>query len=274
MQPSKNDIIKQAISVVMGSLVRLMLKHGVTYGEFTQLAKSVFFSQGRRILAEESKAETASYLSVLTGLHRRDVTDFLKDTKQSGDKGESAGSTVAAILAKWLSDPAYVTEQDQPRTIPYSAADAPSFCHLVSDISKDIRPRAHADEMLRLGIVEKSGDDNLKLLTGAFIPTENFEQKLGYFKRNIGDHATAALENILSETPRFIDRSAYHGKLSPQAIAQLREIVEKDGMTLLKKTYRKAEELSLETPDGKDNNNRVIIGVYMYHEEKKIVESK
>jgi len=187
------------------------------------------------------------------------------------DKWTSLSTTSpgAAIIAEWISNPTYKGRGNQPRRLPYNSTNLnePSFTNLVAQVSKDIRPKAYLDELIRLGVVEMNDDEQVELLKQAFIPSEDFEQKLGFFVHNVGDHMAAASANMLGEGEAFLERSAFYDRLSQTDIALLKKTAEKKGMELLKHLYQQAEDQVAQRKGKKlpPANRRMTFGIYFYH---------
>lgn len=62
-----------ALRRVMRPLVRLMLRKGVTYTMFADLLKEVFVDVAHREFRLDGTVPTDSRVSLLTGVHRKDV---------------------------------------------------------------------------------------------------------------------------------------------------------------------------------------------------------
>eukprot|EP01038_Epipyxis_sp_PR26KG_P001938 gene1938-2746_t len=58
---------------VLQPLVRLLLRNGVTYTVFAAALKRVFLAAAQQELASRGMAQTDSAVSLLSGVHRRDV---------------------------------------------------------------------------------------------------------------------------------------------------------------------------------------------------------
>lgn len=272
MPHEKKKLLKDAFVKLMRPLVRLMLAHGVTYRDFCDIGKSVFFEAGKDIVAKDNTKPTASRLSILTGLHRKDVTAFIQQKEMvEGLSPKKPLPVGAAIVAKWTSHHHYLEDDGRPKALPYSAEhpDAITFTGLVESISKDIRPRTYADELKRLGLVAEDEKGHVYLQADAFIPASEFAEKLQMMVKNVGDHIAAASENVENNPAPFFERSAFHSRLSADDILMLKDMLRTDGMTLLRALYKRADELSSEAaPDSQYKNRRVTIGLYMYDEEK------
>lgn len=269
MEQDKRDILKNALVQVLAPLARLLMQHGIGFREFGDLMKQAYFQAGQELLRADGQKENLSRLAVLTGLHRKDLAAFTTENDSSVDikRPRSVG---AALIATWITNPDYLDPKGQPLPLTYQSVDPKekSFTKLVADISKDVRPRPHLDDLLRLGLVDET-DGMITLKSEAFVPSNDFTAKLGYFERQLHDHLSAAAANLTNSPPPFFDRSAHHKGLSAEDINALRAIVDHDGMGLLKKIYAEAESRIVTNKDGQTDHHqgkhRMSLGIYMYH---------
>ena len=70
---SQPSLVLDRVLRVMQPLVRLLLRNGVTYTVFAAALKRVFLDGARQELAARGMAQTDSAVSLLCGVHRRDV---------------------------------------------------------------------------------------------------------------------------------------------------------------------------------------------------------
>ena len=266
--PTKKELINKMIERVMHPFVRVLLRYGVTLHELTDATKKIFFEEGVRLLEDQETKVTHSQLSVLTGLHRKDITTFMAPGQTAPQQvSHKVYSSGAAVVAEWTTNPRYLDASHHPMPLPYTAqGDALSFKLLVEGVSKDIRPKAHLAELLRLGIAKLTHDDKIELEHDAFVPSTDLTEKLSMFSRTIGDHMSAATANVTTEPAPYFDRMAFHGNLSEDDVVALRKIVDDDGMALIKKIYRQAETRSTQTVSGQPAKKRLSFGIYFFHE--------
>ncbi len=260
---SGNTALIEAIQRLLRPLVRLLLAKQITYTYLISLLKPLFVDVAVTEFKLEGKQQTDSRLSLLTGVHRKDIRRFLDEPKI--DLTPPANVSLGArLVARWNGESDYLNEQELPMSLPrFMQADgSPSFERLVSEESKDIRSRVVLDEWLRLGLVEIDANDFVSLRTGAFIPEQGSEEKLYYLGRNVRDHIESAVHNVLDETPPFLERSVYSDGLSPKAIEELAKMAESMSMDVLRAVNKRAQELK-KTSSG-NQKNRMTLGVYFY----------
>jgi hypothetical protein len=249
-------------------LLRLLLAKGVTYPYLANLLKELYVEVASRHFQIEGKAQTDSRLSLLTGVHRKDIRR-LAHASEVADTPPANVSLGARLIARWCGDPGFLDEQRQPRALPRQGE--VSFDRLVAAESTDIRARAVLDEWLRLGIVEIDASDQVRLISDAFVPKKGFDEKAYFLGRNLHDHIAASAHNMLEQMPPLLDRSVYYGRLSSAAVAELAQLAEKLGMEALLAINRRARELrdlsDAATPaDDTDARQRMTFGIYFFNE--------
>lgn len=259
--------LSTALRKVLRPLVRLLLAKGVTYPYLLNLLKTIFVDVGSQEFSVKGKRPTDSRLSVLTGVHRKDVRR-LAGQPPDAQAAPAHVSFGARLVARWCGDTNYLDENGVPLPLPRLASRDffVSFERLVAEESKDIRARAVLDEMLRLGIVHLDDEDRVVLRSGAFVPERGAEEKLYYFGRNVHDHMAAATHNVLDGKPAMLERSVYSDGLDAAGVAELAALSERLGMEALHAINRRARELR-EQSAGATPSRRMTFGIYFFQEE-------
>jgi hypothetical protein len=255
-----------ALKRLLRPLVRLLLAKGITYPYLCGLLKTLFVDVAAHDFPLKGKRQTDSRLSLLTGVHRKDVHRFMNQPRDTGAAPANV-SFGARLVARWCGEADYLDESGEPLPLPRLAgADGgPSFERLVADESKDIRARAVLDEWRRLGLVTVDGEDRICLRTGAFVPEEGFEEKAYFLGRNVRDHLAAATHNVLDGKPPFLERSVYSDGLNEAATAELAALSERLGMNALRAINRRARALRADSAND-PAVRRVTFGVYFFSE--------
>lgn len=262
--PSPPPSLVKALRHVLRPIVRIMLAKGIGYGYLSDLLKEIFVDVAEKDFALENKAQTDSRISVLTGVHRKDVRRLRAQIYEpnAAPPGVSLGMRV---VSAWGTPP-YVDEAGLPAPLPRlpSKGGELSFDGMVASVSKDIRARALLDEWLRLGVVRLDDEDRVILDSSAFIPSSSFDDKAFYFGHNLHDHAAAAVSNLMGEHSPFVERSVHHGTLSAETVAALGKEAERGGMRLLHALNRKAVDAKENPPTPTETPQRFTFGVYFY----------
>lgn len=269
---SPSPALVLALRQVLRPLVRVMLAQGITLPFLTELLKSLLVEVAEQDFRIGNKPVTDSRVSLLSGVHRKDVNRLRRTGPAAHDKVPSAVSLGGQLAAQWLGNPLYVDEQGQPKALAryISEAGAQSFEGLVAGVNSDIRSRVVLDEWLRLGVVHMDEQRRVCLNTQAFVPAKGFDEKAFYFGHNLHDHAAAAAHNLLGQEPPFMERSVHYSKLSSQSVGLLAAQAQELGMQALlavNKTAMELEKLDAASPDAAQQ--RMTLGVYFYSQSAK-----
>jgi hypothetical protein len=259
-------VLTRALRALLRPLVRLLLSRQITYPALTSLLKAVYVEVADEDFELPDKRQTDSRVSLLTGIHRKEVSRLRGETPTE-DEAPASVSLGALILAHWVGVAAFQGADNKPMPLSRLAREdgVPSFETLVQSVSKDIRPRAVLDEWLRLGLAHVDENQCVCLNVEAFIPESGFEEKAYYFGRNIRDHIAAGAHNLEGGGDPFIDRSVYYSQLTEASTRELAELAERVGMDAMHAVNRRA--IELQERDAGENHEpprRMNFGVYFY----------
>jgi len=259
------EALTRAIEKLLRPLVGLLLEHGLTYTWLTGVLKRIYVDVADKEFALNAKKQTDSRITLLTGVHRKDVRRFRESPLEDAPPPASV-YLGAQLVALWTSDEQFLDSEGNPAPLSRLSHDdgIASFEDLVTSVSKDIRPRAVLDEWMRLGVVEIDDVDRVCLKQEAFIPSQGFEEKAFYLGRNIHDHLAATRHNVQGETPPFMERSVYYDDLTPDSVDKLSVLSEQEGMRALKKINASARKLQIQDKNSIDARYRMNFGIYFF----------
>ena len=264
-----------ALRKALRPVVHLMLARGITFGYLSELIKSLMVEVAVKDFQLTARETTDSRVSLLTGVHRKDVFRLRRGAPAQGEGMPDVMPFGAQLVAQWLGQPQYLDERGQPKPLARYASEGgtQSFEGLVAGVNSDIRSRVVLDEWLRLGIVQLDDARRVCLNTQAFVPTKGFDELAFYFGHNLHDHAAAAAHNLMGLKPPFMERSVHYTGLDADAIQKLAAQAEELGMKALvavNKTALKAisTESRLDQSDSKVQSGapgqRMTFGIYFY----------
>lgn len=266
--PSPSPALARALRRALRPLVRLMVARGFTLPYLVELLKSLLVEVADREFRIDNKSPTDSRVSLVTGVHRKDVGRLRQNMEREGHEVPAVVSLGARLVALWQGSAPYLDENGEPLPLPrfVSEGGRASFEGLVASINSDIRSRVVLDEWLRLGLVQLDGDRRVCLNAEAFVPAEGSDEKAFYLGHNLHDHAAAAAHNMLGGNPPFLERSVHYVSLSPAAIQTMAKQAEVLGMKALLAVNKTALAQEPKATDDVAPRQRMTFGIYFYSE--------
>jgi hypothetical protein len=219
--PQAGQAVLNGVLQVMRPLARLLLRHGIGYPVLAAGLKKVFLDAARDELAERDMPATDSAVTLLCGVHRRDVrllTRLAPNHQRQATAAQPLG-LAGALLATWLADPRWRGDGSATRALP--RAGEQGFDALAASLSQDIRPRALLDELLRLGLATEAPDGQVALAAAGFAPRGDLAAMAAQMAANLHDHAAAAVANLAGEA-NHLEQALYVDELGPESVQQLR----------------------------------------------------
>src|SRR5688572_31978639 len=149
----------------MQPLVRILIRNGVSFGELAEVLKNVFVEVAARDFPIEERKTSRSRIAIITGLTRKEVAKQEEILRSGGAlQVVSNLNRIARVLAGWYSDPDFTGPYGLPLELPFESAASTSFTELVRRHSGDMAARAMLDEMMRVGLVQRTAAGAFKVL--------------------------------------------------------------------------------------------------------------
>lgn len=208
---------------VMRPLARSLLRVGIGYKEFSEIAKMAFVDVAFGEYGIRGRRTNVSRVSVLTGLSRRDVARMRQRIAAVGPAELTVRSKAPDVLHFWQADPDFVSIEGRARDIPFTGEDI-SFCELVKRYAGDLPPGALFKELKRVGAITELPTRLLRLEKSYFIPDAYEERLLFSLQRSVKGLLSTLAHNCNNErdTPGRIERYVYSERLSRAQIELLR----------------------------------------------------
>ncbi|MEM8811010.1 MAG: DUF6502 family protein [Pseudomonadota bacterium] len=266
---ARTRAFSKAIQGLLRPQVKALIAQGITAPALYRLIKQIYVEVAEQEFRLGDERPTDSRISMLTGVHRRDVRDFRDPDRSQRDEAEQKVTTIATVLGRWLADPETTDGDGRPLPLPRSAKDGPSFEALVQSVSRDIRPRTVLDELVRQNLVEiDPKDSRVHVRTDAFLGPGDADQKVYFFAENVGDHIAAAVDNLLTEEPRFMERAVFYNRLRAESVDEIEDLARDLGTDLLVRLNRLANERQAEDMTVPEGTERFRFGVFFYREDE------
>jgi hypothetical protein len=258
---------------MLAPLVRLLVASGVTYPQFTAALKTSFLRAAHAELEQVSKKVTDSAVSLLSGVHRKDVRALTSDGVLNARRFDRMQSLPDEIFTRWTNDPNYLDVDGLPKLLPMRGRtpDEPSFEQLTQSVSRDFHPRSILDELVRLGLADVQAD-TVRLRQYTYVPQEDFDKTLRYVRANIADHLAAASQNLRfvqkGKHGPFLEQSLYADELSVESVAELHRLARRIWESALRRMFALANERARIDEQGAPGSQvmRLRFGTFFYSE--------
>ncbi len=216
--------LSAAVLRILRPLVRILLRHGVSYGSFADLAKWVYVDIATREFTMPGRKQSVSRVSVITGLTRKEVNRVQQLPRPDDETTAETYNRAARVIGGWLHDVDFLDSQQQPA--PLAFENGPNaFTELVKRYSGDVPARAILDELLRVGAVEREEDGRIKLVAHAYIPAGSEVDKLHILGTDAGALISTIDHNITPDIAvPFFQRKVAYDNLPDEALAAFRAL--------------------------------------------------
>jgi hypothetical protein len=262
MSNSLNHALSTAVLRLLRPLVRVLLKHGIAYGTFAELARKAYVEEGFAGGAETGKRATISSVSALTGLTRKE-TKRLRELEVVDDESSSQRySRAIRVISGWTRDPRFQTSAGEPAVLPRDGEQG-SFAALVKEFSGDIPPAAMLSVLETSGTVSV-GEPGVTLMKKAYIPTQTPLEKINILGTDVAELIDTIGHNL--EAPpadlRF-QRKVSNVLLHPDAEPAFRELSTRKSQLLLEEYHSWLSSHEIDPDVDSDVEPRsVAVGIY------------
>lgn len=269
----KEKALAKAIKTMLKPLVKLLISQGITYIGLLEMLKRTYVEVAEESFSLKNKRQTDSRISLLTGVHRKEVKRIRSELDTPLTEQEIKASKSAQMMALWTGHQAFLNVQGHPAPLYRNACDGePSFETLVHSVSKDKHPRSVLDEWLNQSIVIINTDGKIQLNEAGYVPSEDFEEKLFFAGKNIGDHLAVVAHNLAGETPPLFDRAVYYHNLTPESVKTLENQAKEKMMQILTEINQQASQYQEQDKGKEEAKASMHLGAYFHKNIQKIPE--
>jgi hypothetical protein len=203
------QILLSATASILKPLIKMLIRYGIGYAAFTDLAKHVYYEVGKNDFAIPGKKQTASRISTLTGLSRKEVARLEALPPRQGTLDASRINRAARVISGWVRDKEFQTGKQEPADLPFEG-DTKSFSALVKRYSGDITARTIADELLRIDAISMAPDGLIHLNIRAYVADSSDADKIVILGTDVNRLIQTIDHNLTNpDAPYFQRKVAY-----------------------------------------------------------------
>lgn len=266
MSESLQQALSAAILRLLAPLVRVLLRHGMAYGSFAELARKAYVDEAFRQLEASGQRPTVSGASALSGLTRKE-TKRLREQELVGDE-ESARrySRAIRVISGWISDPRFQTGAGAPAVLPMDGEER-SFSALVRKYSGDIPPAAMLSVLESSGTVEVE-EHGVTLHARAYLPSATPSEKLEILGVDVAELIATIDHNLaVPRGQRYFQRKVSNVRVHPDALQEFRALSDRKSQELLEEYHRWLVNHEIQPEQEGVAPHYVAVGIYYTQDE-------
>ena len=257
---------------VLRPLIRVILRNGMSFNAFSNIAKQVYVSVAMQEFGIPGKKQTISRVSILSGLSRKEVQSVL--ARIASTKGDDASyeryNRAARVIAGWVRDRDFLDSAGNPLALNQDDGDV-SFNLLVRRHSGDVPARAILDELLRVGAVERLEDGRIRLVSRAYIPRTSDLDKLEILGTDTADLIHTIDHNLQhGAADPFFQRKVMYDNLPVEAIGAFRALATEPAQGLLEKMDQWLSQHDRDVNPSVNGTGRMRAGIGIYYFEENL----
>ena len=255
--------ISASVLRLLRPLVRILLRNGVAYGSFAEMARKVYVDVAFAEFVPVGKKQTVSRVSAMTGMTRKEVKRLL-DMEGPGDAAtQERFNRGIRVISGWLHDKRFHDVGGKPADLPLDGKHN-SFASLVKEYSGDIPTKA------MLGMLEEAGNvrqvkGKVRLIRHAFVPGNDPVNMLQILGTDVGE-LIATIDHNLTAGPDdlLFQRKVAYDSIDPAAISKLKKMSFKKAQALLEQLDSLYARHELDEGAG-ERGKYISLGIY-FHE--------
>lgn len=264
-----------AVLKLLRPLARILLRNGVSFSTFSDLAKWIYVDVAAREFGIEGRKQSTSRVSVITGLSRREVMRVRKLPRPDVTASTERHNRAARVIAAWRRESDFLDAKGKPALLPMEGRGA-TFSELVKRFSGNVPPRAILDELIHVGAVERRKDGKIALITRAYIPRNIDAHKLNILGTDVQHLVSTIDHNLKSETTEpLFQRKVSYDNLPDDVLPKFRKLFANRAQALLESADRWLAQRDRDvTPTVKGpGSNRAGFGIFFFEESNSEKES-
>ncbi len=172
-----------ALRRVLRPIVRILIRAGIRFDEFAELARGVYVESAIRDGLDHATNLTRARISVVTGVPRYQVDYYIENGAALPTASPTLAGVAVEVLQKWHTDPFYVGPYGIPLELEFEiSTGGRGFRALVAMVNPNVSAGIVLEELLRVGSVIYSGEKYFRAVSRYFMMPEAMSpQQMEYF---------------------------------------------------------------------------------------------
>lgn len=225
MSDTFRDAAEGALRTMLRPIVRFWVNRMGSIQRFSGILKELFVEVAVEEMNKRSEQITISRISVMTGLHRTDVSRIYRGEVE---QVQSIPDVVTRVIGLWEQSREFTGTDGKPKILSVKGRKS-EFAKLVAAVSKSIGPASVLYELERSGSVVRR-EEGVELTHAMARWTGDFERSINLASRNAATMFASIEENIreANDIPHYFIRTEYDNVLVKK-VPEIRAWVNREG---------------------------------------------
>lgn len=247
-------------------LVRVLLRSGIHWGEFSELCKEVYVAVARDEYGLGGRPTNTARVAMITGLSRREAARVRSVLEGRDEPALPAEDRISRVLTGWHLDAEFIDSQGEPLLLPDSGP--ASLEQLFKRYAGDVPHGALLKELLQLDLVERIPDKRYRIKARDYVRSSQDPDIVRQMGIALHDHGTTLAHNVDSERtePARFEGMATNTAVPAEHVDAFHKLIADKGQSLLEEIdewlSRHESKNSPQTPCP-----RLGVGVYLIHDD-------
>jgi hypothetical protein len=191
-----------ALRRILRPIVRILIRAGIRFDEFAELARGAYVETAVRDGIEHSAIPTRERVAVVTGVTRHQVDYYIDNEGALPLADPTLATVLVEILQKWHTDSQYVGPYGIPLELEFDSPPARCFRSLVAMVDRRISAGMALEELLRVGSVTRAGEKHFRAISRYFMMPESMSpEQIEYFGKTLPRLARTLEYNMNPKNP-------------------------------------------------------------------------
>lgn len=262
MKATINQALSAAVLRLLRPLVKVLLRHGMAYGSFAELARKAYVEEGFAHSAGSGKRATVSSVSALTGLTRKETKRLRELDLIDNEASSQRYNRAIRVISGWTGDARFQDDGGDPAVLPMEGEEA-SFAALVKEYSGDIPPAAMLSVLETSGTIQVT-EQGVALQEKAYIPSATPLEKINILGTDVAELIDTIGHNLdAPASERYFQRKVSNVLLHPDALPAFRELSTRKSQLLLEEYHAWLSSHEIDPDEESDvEPSYVAVGIY------------
>ncbi len=257
--PAKKALVIASYRI-QKALAKFAIHLGLSSGTMSELVRRAYIDAAEELLIARGDKVQATKIGAMTGLYRKEIVRLREMEVPGAASQEDKYNRSARVVTGWMRDADFLDDNGEPAVLEMRGATG--FSELVKRYSGDMAMTALRDELERLGIVEITADDRLRLLSQGYVSSDTVAG-IHILGADTADLIDTIHHNLQSNgrALRFQRKVSYVG-IPDQYVDEFRKYAASASQTLLEDLDRWLAERDAKEIEDDETLTRLGLGVY------------